>query len=78
MSKVDKESRDRVVVYDLAKDNKTFFGKKMAARSPCLTELVENGRLRSGHILRDDRRPKVLAGDDVKIEDKSDYIVITD
>lgn len=75
---MNKEGRDRVVVFDLAKDVQTNFGKKMASRSSCLTELLERDTLKEGHILRDVRCSEIIAGEDVQVRERSDYVIIID
>lgn len=75
---LDKGNRDRVIVYDLAKDKNSGFGRKMCASSLSLAELVNKGSLKAGHILRDEIRPKVLAGDEMKVAVRADYTLAID
>lgn len=50
----------------------------MCSSSLSLAELVNQGSLKVGHILRDEVRPRVLAGDEMQVVARSDYTLVID
>lgn len=77
-SAIENERLDRVSIFDISKDVTSHHGKQILRRIDYLKDLVETGKLVAGHILRDERRGRILHGDEVDCEGHSEFVLAID